>query len=396
MKFDFQNPTRLIFGAGVVSQVGEIAKSYGKKALIVSGGGSVKRNGTFEKVSSLLKKAGVDYAECSGVEPNPKIEDVRRGAKIAHEENCDMVIALGGGSTMDSSKAIAAAFYYDKDPWDMIYHGQPSPYYPVRALPIITVPTLAATGSEMNNSAVFSNKATNEKSFLQAECIFPKVALADPELTVTVPKNQTSYGVCDIITHVTEAYFNTVGYTPIQDQFAEAVISNTMQWGLKAIENGNDLEVRGQVQYASILALNGWVQQAQQIYGYPVHMIEHTISGYHDVTHAAGLSAINPSWMRFAASSHPEKFVRFAEQIFGMKAKTANDMDVVMQGIEKFESFLKTINCPTSLSELNIDGSLITEYAQKTLSIINDGNGNLPAYPPMSEDDIIKMLKAAL
>ena len=395
MNFEFQNPTRLIFGAGSLSRLGEIASKFGKRALLVTGGGSVKRNGTFDRAVKNLTDAGVSVFECEGVEPNPRISSVNRGAATARENKCDLVIALGGGSTMDASKAIAAAVLYDGDPWDMIYHGQEKVHIPTTALPIITVPTIAATGSEMNMAAVISNEETNEKSFSQTECLYPKVALVDPELTVSVPKDQTAYGVCDLITHVTEAYFNGVDGTPIQDRFAEGVILTAMEWGPKAIADGNDLEARTQVQWASIVALNGWVNAGTNG-GYPVHMIEHTLSAYHDITHAAGLAVINPSWMRFAARHRPEKFVQFAERIFGLKAKGGDDPDCALQGIDRFEDFLKSIGCPTRLSELDIDGTLITRYAQDTLRIIHDENGNLPGRPAMTEADVIEVLQSAL
>ena len=395
MNIESYNPTRLIFGAGVLGRLREVTKKYGKKALIVTGGGSVKRSGTFDRATASLKAAGIAWAECSGVEPNPRITTVKRGAQIARDENCDVIIALGGGSTMDASKLMAAAFHYEGDPWDMIFHGQPNPFIPVRALPVITVPTLAATGSEMNPSAVISNEETKEKSFAQAECMYPAVALVDPELTLSVPKDQTAYGVCDIITHVTESYFNGVDGTPVQDRFAEGVILTAMEYGTKAIANGKDLEARAQVQWASILALNGWVNSGTNG-GFPVHMIEHTLSAFHDITHAAGLSVINPSWMRFAARHRAEKFVQFAERIFGLKGNSADDLDCALEGIDRFEAFLKSTGCPTHLSELNIDDKLITQYAQETLRIIHDENGNLPARPPMSEKDIVEVLKASL
>lgn len=310
-------------------------------------------------------------------------------------ERCDVIVALGGGSTMDASKVMAAAFYYDGDPWDMIYHGQPDPHFPTRALPVITVPTLAATGSEMNCGAVISNEETREKSFVQAECLYPRVALVDPELTVSVPKDQTAYGVCDLITHVTEAYFNGVDGTPIQDRFAEGVLLTAMEFGPKAIGDGNDLEARTQVQWASIVALNGWVNAGTHG-GYPVHMIEHTLSAYHDVTHGAGLAVVNPAWMRFAAGHRPGKFVQVAERVFGFKAKGANDLDCALQGIDRFEDFLKSIGCPTGLSEPNIDDTLIVRYARDTLRVVHDDNGNLPGRPAMTEVDIIAVLKAVL
>ena len=395
MKFEFYNPTRLVFGAGVLSRLGEVVRAHGTRALLVTGGGSVKKSGVFDRAVTSLKAAGVSVVECSGVEPNPRITTVRRGARIARDEGCDVIIALGGGSAMDASKVMAAAVFYDGDPWDMIYHGQPDPYIPTRALPIITVPTLAATGSEMNMGAVISNEETQEKSFVQTECLYPRVALVDPELTVSVPKDQTAYGVCDLITHVTEGYFNGVDGTPIQDRFAEGVILTAMEWGPKAIADGNDLEARAQVQWASIVALNGWVNAGTNG-GYPVHMIEHTLSAYHDITHAAGLAIINPSWMRFAAKANTPKFVQFAERIFGLSAKGPDDLECALSGIDRFEEFLKSIDCPTRFSELGIDDKLIETYAKETLRIIHDENGNLPGRPPMAEADIVEVLRAVL
>lgn len=395
MNFEFHNPTRLILGAGNLTRLGTVVREKGKRALLVTGGGSVKRNGIFDRAAASLEQAGVTFVECSGIEPNPRISSVARGTRIAREEKCDIVVALGGGSTMDASKVIAAAVLYEGDPWDMIYHGQEHVHIPTEALPVVTVPTLAATGSEMNCGAVITNAETKEKSFVQTGCLYPYAAIVDPELTISVPKDQTAYGVCDLITHVTEAYFNGVDGTPIQDRFAEGVILTAMEWGPKAIANPGDLEARTQVQWASIVALNGWVNAGTNG-GYPVHMIEHTLSAYHDITHAAGLAVVNPSWMRFAARHRPQKFVQFAERIFGLKAKGPDDLDCALQGIDRFEDFLKSVGCPTRLSELQIDDTLITRYAQDTLRIIHDENGNLPGRPAMTEADIIAVLKAAL
>lgn len=396
MKFEYHNPTRLIFGAGSLSRLGEIATQYGQRALLVTGGGSVKRNGTFERAVKYLGDAGVEVFECNGIEPNPQLASVKRGVVITCDNACDLIIALGGGSVMDAAKVIAAAIFYDGDPWDMIVHGQPEPHIPTQALPLITVPTLAATGSEMNCGAVISNDESKEKSFVQAECLYPKVALLDPELTVSVPKDQTAYGVCDLITHITESYFNGAGDTPIQDRFAEGAILTAMEYGPKAIADGNDLNARAQVQWAATVALNGWIQSGSSSAGYPVHMIEHTISAYHDITHAAGLAIINPAWMRFAAQINPNKFVQFAERIFGLTTKDSSDLECALAGIDRFEAFLKSIGCPTRFSELGIDGQLIETYAKETLRIIHNEKGLLPAHPAMSEADIISVLRAAL
>ena len=395
MNFRYYNPTRLNFGAGKLSELGSITAKYGKKALIVTGGSSVKKTGVFDKAVSSLKEAGVKYAECSGVEPNPRITSVDRGAKIAKAENCDVVIALGGGSVMDAAKVMAAAFYYDGDPWDMVFHGQENVYIPKKALPVITVPTLAATGSEMNCGAVISNAETKIKSFIHNENLYPVEAVADPELTLTVPVDQTAYGVCDIITHVTEGYFNGLGGTPIQDSFAEGVIRTTMEYGKVAVKDGSNLEARAQLQWASILALNGWISAGVNFLP-PVHMIEHALSAHHDITHGAGLAIVNPSWMRFSAKVYPERFVLFAKNVLGLDQGAKSDKDFAMEGIDVFEEFLKEIGCPTRLSQVGItDEALFEQYAKDSMLVVNDGSGKLLSRPPMSVEDIVGVLKAA-
>lgn len=396
MKFDYHNPTRLIFGAGALVRLGEVAEAYGTRALLVTGGGSVKRSGTYDRAVASLAAAGVSVVDCSGIEPNPRLSSVKRGTQLARDGKCEMVIALGGGSTMDASKVIAAAVRYDGDPWDMIFHGQANVHVPTEALPIITVPTLAATGSEMNGGAVITNEESTEKSFVHAACLYPSVAVMDPELTLSVPKDQTAYGVCDLITHVTEGYLNSADNTPIQDRFAEGVILTAMEYGPKAMAEGSDLEAREQIMWAATLALNGWVQSGNGSAGFPVHMIEHTVSAFHDITHAAGLAIINPAWMRFAAKTNTAKFVKFAERIFGLKAKGADDLECALAGIDRFEAFLQSIGCPTRFAQLGIGGERGETYADETLRIIHDGNGRLPGLPPMSRGDIIAVLRAAL
>ena len=393
--FTFHNPTKLHFGENAMDAlVGEL-KNFGPTVMLSYGGGSIKKNGVFDSAMASLKEADIEYVECGGIEPNPKIDSVRRGIELIHSNKCDLIIAIGGGSAMDCSKAIGAGALYDGDPWNMIFHGQENVYIPTECMPIITVPTLAATGSEMNPGAVISNAQTKEKSFVQTDALFPKVAIVDPELTLSVPKNQTGYGICDIIVHLTESYFNGVDGTPVQDEFALATIKNCMQFGLRAYEDGSDLEAREQVQWTSILALNGFVNCGTNA-TFPVHMIEHTVSGIYDITHAAGLAIINPSWMRFAIShgGNLEKFVRFATFLFDVKAGE-DKVKTALLGVDEYEKFLKKIGCPVRFSELDIDESNYEKIAEVTLKVIHDGEGKLPARPSLSKEDIVNILKSA-
>jgi alcohol dehydrogenase len=335
-------------------------------------------------------------AECSGVEPNPRISSVVRGAQIARGEGCDVVIGLGGGSTMDAAKVMAAAVFHDGDPWNMIFHGQAQPQPPTRALPIVTVPTLAATGSEMNNGAVITDEKTTVKSFVIADCLYPRTALVDPELTLSVPRDQTAFGVCDLITHVTEGYFNGVDGTPVQDRFAEGVILTALEWGPKAVAGGSDLAARAQVQWASVVALNGWVQAGVAAAGFPVHMIEHVLSAHHDVTHGAGLAVVNPAWMRFAAKTRPARFAQFAQRVLGVPARPGDEIGCALEGVDRFEAFLSSIGCPTRLSQVGIGEGMLSRYAQDAVRVVHDREGRLPGRPPMSEADIVEVLRSVL
>ncbi|NTW56106.1 MAG: iron-containing alcohol dehydrogenase [Chlorobiaceae bacterium] len=395
MKFTYFNPTKLIFGEGTLSQLGTEVRALGKKALLVTGGGSIKRSGTFRKAVASLEQAGVSWAECSGVEPNPRLSTVNRGAGIAKEEGCDVVVALGGGSTMDAAKVMAAAVFYDGDPWDMMIHVRENRHEPQRALPIVTVPTLAATGSEMNGGAVITDEKTTVKSFVIAGCLYPRVALVDPELAMSVPADQTAYGICDLITHVTESYFNGVDGTPLQDRVAVGVILTAMEWGSKAVENGQNVEARAQVQWASTVALMGLVQ-AGSYAPFPVHLIEHSLSAHHDIAHGAGLSIVSPAWMRFAARSRPERFAQFAHRIFGIPFQKDNATEAAAEGIGRFETFLRSIGCPTRLSEVGIGEDLLERYAKDSLLIASDEQGRLPGRPPMSASDIVETLRTVL
>ncbi|PKN30928.1 MAG: alcohol dehydrogenase, partial [Deltaproteobacteria bacterium HGW-Deltaproteobacteria-20] len=292
-------------------------------------------------------------------------------------------------------KVIAAAVLYEGDPWNLIAHGQKDWHIPTEALPVVTVPTLAATGSEMNSGAVISNDDTKVKSFVQTDCLFPKVAVVDPELTLTVPKDQTAYGVCDIITHVMEGYFNGVDGTPIQDRFAEGVIINAVEWGRKAVADGSNLEAREQVQWASIVALNGWIQAGVDMVP-PMHMIEHALSAHHNITHGAGLAIVGPAWMRFAAKARPARFAQFAERVFGISPEGKGVQIVSREGIDAYVAFLREIGCPTRLSDVGIGDELVEQYATDAALVVHDEQGRLLGRPPMTKADIVAVLRDAL
>ncbi|NOZ02718.1 MAG: iron-containing alcohol dehydrogenase [Deltaproteobacteria bacterium] len=386
MKFEFHNPTRVVFGAGVLGRMGVEAARLGGHALVVIGGGSVRVGGVLDKALGSLEAAGVAHTLFEGVEPNPRLTTVIRGGAAAVDCKADVVIALGGGSVMDASKVIASLPFYQGDPWDMMMHKGPSQRVPETALPIITVPTLAATGSEMNAGAVITNSELTEKSYVSAPCLYPATAIVDPLLTVSVPPDQTAYGVVDLITHVTESYFNGVGATPIQDRMAEAVVLTALEYGPKAVSNGKDVKAREQVQWASIVALNGWVQAGSGALGFPVHQIEHVLSAHTDMAHGAGLAILSPAWMRFAATRRPEKFEQFARRVF--------DADEAMDGIGRLEEFFRSLGCPTRLTEVEVGRDSFQRFAEDSVRVGGDG-ARVHGRPPLGIEDIIEILRLA-
>lgn len=399
MRFEFYNPTKLIFGVGEVERVGEFVKSYGNKALIVLGRESAKKSGVLDRVVKSLEDKNIKYAVFTGIEPNPRLSTVVKASQFLVQEKCDFVVALGGGSVMDAAKVIAAIPFYEYEIKDMFKLSNRKQRIPKKAYPIITIPTLAATGSEMNKGAVITIDEGEErlKTFVQSDVLYPKVAIVDPQLTISVPKDHTAYGVSDILAHLTEGYFNGIEGTPIQDRFAEGVIKTVIEWGPKAVNDGKDLEARAQVQWASIVALNGWVQVGTYSM-FPVHLMEHTLSAIYDIPHGAGLSIINPAWMKFAVNFRMKKFVNFAQNIFNVK-KEGDELDIAKKGIEMFENFLASIGCPTRLSQINIknvEDRMIEKWVDDTLRVLCDEEGKIPGIIPLKREDIFLIYKMAL
>jgi alcohol dehydrogenase YqhD (iron-dependent ADH family) len=392
MKFELCNPTRIVFGPGVRSTLGKEAAAVGKRALVVIGGGSVRRGGVLDAALASLHDAGLEAAVFEGVEPNPRLATVKRGAAAAVDFRADLVIALGGGSVMDAAKVMAAAVFYEGDPWDMMYHGGRKERLPDRALPVITVPTLAATGSEANEGAVITNPETAEKTYVAAECLAPRTAIVDPELTVTVPPDQTAYGISDLICHVTESYLNSNVETPLQDRMAEGVVLTAIEYGPRAVRDGRDLEARSQIQWASVAALTGWIQAGTDA-PFPVHPIEHVLSAHTDVAHGAGLAIVNPAWMRFAAVRRPRKFVTFATRVWGVAAAGPEDVEAALEGIGRFESFLRSLGCPTRLSEAGIPADRIDRFAADAVRV--GGNGRVVyGRPLLTAADVAQLLRS--
>lgn len=288
--FTYWNPTKLIFGRGEVEKLAEEVKQYGRNVLLVYGGGSIKRNGLYDQVISILEKAGATVHELPGVEPNPRVATVNKGVAICKENDIDFLLAVGGGSVIDCTKAIAAGAKYDGDAWDIVTKK----HIPADALPFGTVLTLAATGSEMNSGSVITNWETNEKYGWGSPLVFPKFSILDPVNTFTVPKDHTIYGIVDMMSHVFEQYFHHTENTPYQDRMCESLLKTVIETAPKLIEDLENYELRETILYTGTIALNGMLSMGARG-DWATHNIEHAVSAVYDIPHAGGLAILFPN-----------------------------------------------------------------------------------------------------
>jgi alcohol dehydrogenase len=385
-EFTFYNPTKLIFGKGQVEQLKELVPQYGKKVLVVYGGGSIKRNGLYDQVMSVLKDIDSEVFELSGVEPNPRLSTVRRGVEISKENNIEFILAVGGGSVIDCTKAIAAGAKYEGDAWDLVTKKA----FAKEALPFGTVLTLAATGSEMNAGSVITNWETNEKYGWGSPVTFPQFSILDPENTFTVPKDHTIYGMVDMMSHVFEQYFNNATNTPLQDRMCESVLTTVIETAPKLINDLENYELRETILYSGTIALNGMLQMGYNG-DWASHNIEHAVSAVYDIPHAGGLAILFPNWMEHNLKVNPSRFAQLAERVFNVDAAGKSEKEVALEGIEKLREFWTSIGAPSRLADYDIDDSQLDLMADKAMV-----NGEFGNFNKLNKDDVLAILKASL
>lgn len=341
--FSFYNPTKIEFGKEKEQLIGQILAEHGaKKVLLVYGSDRIKRDGLFATVKKSLDAQGIAIVECGGVVSNPVISKVREAISLAREHEIDAILSVGGGSVLDSAKAIAAGALYQGDVWDL-FIGKGTIE---TALPVFAILTLAATGSEMNPGAVVTNEATREKFAINSPHTFPKVSIVNPALMKTVSRDYLVYSAADIIAHSIEGYFTATVQPRIQSRLVESVICTVIETTELLLADPADYNARAEFAWAATLALNGITYAGTAGFGYPNHMIEHSLSALFNVPHGAGLSVVMPAWMKWYQDRNPAQFERFAQQVFGLK--TGNE------GIAALEKWFDKIGTPTRLSQLGI------------------------------------------
>lgn len=379
--FSFYNPTRIEFGKGKEQLAGQILAEHGiKKVLLTYGSERIKRDGLFATISKSLDKHGIAFVECGGIVSNPLLSKVREAITVAREHKVEAVLAVGGGSVLDSSKAIAAGTLYQGDVWDLFLRKAPVE----AALPVFAVLTLAATGSEMNAGAVVTNEVTKEKFAIQSPHTFPKVSIVNPALMQTVSRDYLVYSAADIIAHSIEGYFTATVQPKIQSRLVESVINTVIETTDALLADPQDYNARAEFAWAATLALNGVTYAGTAGFGYPNHMIEHSLSALFNVPHGAGLSVVMPAWMKWYHGRNPAQFERFAKQVFGLA--TAE------QGIAALEQWFDKIGTPTRLSQLGITAADLP-------AILDNLQGNAQWFglaEIYTQDVLAEILKGAL
>ncbi|MBQ4312296.1 MAG: iron-containing alcohol dehydrogenase [Oscillospiraceae bacterium] len=384
--FDYMTPTRLIFGKDAIKKLPEVMANFGKKVLLTYGGGSIKKIGLYDKVIELLSDK--EIIELPGIQPNPKYDpSVLDGVRLCKEHDIDVILAVGGGSVLDCSKAIAAGAEYDGDPWDLITYKVKAQ----AALPIVDILTLAATGSEYDYYGVISRTETNDKIGYGDPLVYPVVSFLDPVYTFTVSKKQTAAGCADAMNHIMEQYF-CEDTTLLNDGFCEAGLKSLMVNTRKCLDDPEDYTARAEMMFACTLGCNGIYALGNSPSGWPCHGIEHALSAYYDITHGEGLAIITPRWMKHILSEKTvDRFVKYGVNVFGIDS-SLDRFEIADKAIQATYDFFGSIGIPMHLKDVGIDESRIGEMAHHIA--VNEGLEN--AYAPLTESDIADILTASL
>ena len=373
-------PTQVFFGKGQISHLTGILGAYGKRVLLTYGGGSVKRIGLYDEVMKLLHDGGFEVTELSGIEPNPRIQSVEKGVLLCRQNRIDVILAVGGGSTIDCSKAIAAGVYYEgSDLWEMVRNARSLQ----KALPLVDILTLSATGSEYDSGAVITNLDTHEK--LGRTFTYPAASICDPTYTFSVSAYQTAAGSADIMSHIFEGYFSETQDSCLSDGIAETVLKTVIRYCPIAIAKPDNYEARANLMSASSIACSGIPEYGKQRTGWPCHAMEHELSAYYDITHGVGLAILTPRWMRFILRKNPACAWRFAmlgRNVLGLTGE--DEAGMAEQVVSAIENFFHTVGLPSSLRELKIGSERFAEMAVHA----NQNERLSHAFVPLTTDDL--------
>lgn len=386
--FVYDIPVKVYFGKNQLQHLGEELSRYGKRVLLTYGGGSIKKTGLYDAVMAEIRRAGLEVFELSGIEPNPRIDSVRRGAQICKDEQIDVLLAVGGGSTLDATKFMAAGACVDHDPWDFLNDK----WAPIeKALPVVTVLTLAATGSEMDAGGVISNPDTQDKIGRLAPPMLPKVSFLDPTNTYTVSPYQTACGAADMLSHIIEVYFNMNQDLFMLDCFMEGMMKTIVKYTPVAMREPENYEARANLMWTSSWAINGFVNGGKQ-QAWSCHPMEHELSAIYDITHGLGLAILTPRWMEYCLDETTvAKYVQFGVNVFGIDPRQ-KPMTIACQSIERLSEFLfDTLGLKRTFTEVGIRAEDFPLMARKACA-----DGVLPGFKPLAQQDIETIFEMCL
>lgn len=384
--FSYKNATKLYFGDDSLKYLNEELKQYGKNVQLIYGGGSIKKNGIYDSVVEILKANGKNIVEDGGVMPNPTLEKLYEGAKIAKENHVDFILAVGGGSVCDYAKAVAVSAHCDEAPWDKYYIRFEEPSCEI--IPVGCVLTMAGTGSEMNGGAVITNhKAKLKVGHVFGEEVMPKFSILNPKFTMSLPKKQMIAGIYDIFSHICEQYFSGEDDNT-SDYLAEALMKSVIHSSLIAIDNSQDYEARSNIMWSATWALNTLISMGKTT-DWMVHMLGHSVGAYTDAIHGMSLAAVSIPYYRYIMPYGLKKFVRFAKEVWGVNPDGKSDEETANEGLSKMEEWMKKLGVTMKISELGVTEEMIEKIADGTM-ILNGG------YKQLTRDEIIAILKESL
>ena len=382
--FIYHYQTKIIFGRGTEDQVGQETRRYSKKILLHYGKGSIKKSGLYDRIVVSLKKAGVDYVELSGVVPNPRLSTVTEGIRLCRENAIDFILAVGGGSVIDSAKAIAVGVHHEGDVWDFF-----SEQIPVeKALPIGVVLTIPAAGSEASPASVITNEEKSRKLAMTSDLLRPKFSIMNPELTFTLSAFQTACGVADMMAHIIERYFTNSSFVDLTDKLCEATLKSIIKNARLAMKEPNNYNYRAEIMWASTIAHQG-ILGTGRIEDWASHHIEHELSAFYDVAHGAGLAVVVPAWMKYVHKHDLKRFAQFAKEVWEIDSGT--NEEIALKGIKALQNFFEEMGLPTTLKQLGIDDKKLDEMAN--LCVRGGSTGN---FVKLKSDDVLEIYKLAL
>jgi alcohol dehydrogenase len=385
--FQFHNPTQILFGEGTADRVGEWVQQYGQSILLVYGGGSIRKTGLYDRIMKQLNEHGASVHELAGVEPNPRLSTVKKGIELCRAYGVEFILAVGGGSVLDAAKAIAAGVPYDGDVWDFFERKAKVQ----SALPLGTVLTIAATGSEMNGNSVVSNWEEKQKRGMGSIHVFPKFSILDPTLTYTVPRDQTANGIVDMMSHVFEQYFSKTKDTPLQERICESILQTVIENGEIALREPNNYAARANLMWCGTMALNGNLISVGMQNDWASHGIEHEVSAIYDIPHGAGLSILFPNWMKYVYKERLDRFVQYAVRVWGISPENKSDEEVALAGIQATRDYFDQIGAPSRLSYYNIGEENLERMAEEAVRF-----GPIGSFKRLEKNDVYSILKNSL